>query len=578
MSLFTVTIAISVLVFIAVGNYAGRKVKNLDDYFVAGRQAPTLLIVGTLVASLMSTTVFMGEAGFTYAGQLGPYLLLPSIAVTGYIYGALFFGTYLRRSETTTVAAFFGERFADPGVQRIAGLTVIIGLGGYLLVVTQGAALLIAELTDISYIAAVVIAWLSYSIFTLYAGSRGVILSDTLMFLLFTGATLFFTGYLLDEFGGIEQAVEDLTRLDEKPGLTSWHGIIGEGTSWPSPIDFLIWFVVIDLSWSLVYAVSPWQSSRHLMAKSEHVVLRASIYTCIMVIFLQILIYGIGGFINLANPNIDPVETVLIWAATHLVPTFLGALLVAGIVAAALSSASTFLSLVGFSVSRDLMPDRQLTSLGVTRMAMGAVSVVVLVFSMLIPPNVFWITIFIGTVFASSWGPVGLLSIWNKSITARGARWGMLSGLAGNIIPAGLNYLGLISLPSYFEPALLGIVAALVGVWAGSRGQSPSATEVAYRTELHKTPAADLSAQETRITLIAPILLVSYGLAMPWLLLHYYVRPYQTAAGFLHTGGALNWERLEPWFALGPAVLHIPLGILAWQVIRHRYTPKSVAR
>ena len=577
MNLFTIAIALSVLVFIAVGNYAGRKVKNLDDYFVAGRQAPTLLIIGTLVASLMSTTVFMGEAGFTYEGQLGPYLLLPGITVTGYIYGALFFGTYLRRSETTTVAAFFGERFADPGVQRIAGLTVIIGLGGYLLVVTQGAALLIAELTDIGYVAAVVIAWLSYSIFTLYAGSRGVILSDTLMFLLFTGATLFFAGYLLDEFGGIQQAVEDLTRQAEKPGLTSWHGIIGEGTSWPTPIDFLIWFVVIDLSWSLVYAVSPWQSSRHLMAKSEHVVLRASIYTCIVVIFLQILIYGIGGFINLANPNIDPVETVLIWAATHLVPTFLGALLVAGIVAAALSSASTFLSLVGFSVSRDLMPDRQLTSLGVTRMAMGTVSVVVLVFSILIPPNVFWITIFIGTVFASSWGPVGLLSIWNKSITARGARWGMLSGLAGNIIPAGLNYLGLISLPSYFEPALLGIVAALIGVWMGSRGQSPSGAEVAYRSKLHTTPSEDLSTKETRITLLAPVLLVGYGLTMPWLLLHYYVRPYQTAAGFLHYGGTLNWERLEPWFALGPAVLHIPLGILAWHVIRHRYTPKASA-
>ena len=577
MNLFTIAIALSVLVFIAVGNYAGRKVKNLDDYFVAGRQAPTLLIIGTLVASLMSTTVFMGEAGFTYEGQLGPYLLLPGITVTGYIYGALFFGTYLRRSETTTVAAFFGERFADPGVQRIAGLTVIIGLGGYLLVVTQGAALLIAELTDVNYVAAVVIAWLSYSIFTLYAGSRGVILSDTLMFLLFTGATLFFAGYLLDEFGGIQQAVEDLTRQAEKPGLTSWHGIIGEGTSWPTPIDFLIWFVVIDLSWSLVYAVSPWQSSRHLMAKSEHVVLRASIYTCIVVIFLQILIYGIGGFINLANPNIDPVETVLIWAATHLVPTFLGALLVAGIVAAALSSASTFLSLVGFSVSRDLMPDRQLTSLGVTRMAMGTVSVVVLVFSILIPPNVFWITIFIGTVFASSWGPVGLLSIWNKSITARGARWGMLSGLAGNIIPAGLNYLGLISLPSYFEPALLGIVAALIGVWMGSRGQSPSGAEVAYRSKLHTTPSEDLSTKETRITLLAPVLLVGYGLTMPWLLLHYYVRPYQTAAGFLHYGGALNWERLEPWFALGPAVLHIPLGILAWHVIRHRYTPKASA-
>ena len=101
-SLFTLTIVASVVLFIAVGNFAGRRVKNLDDYLVAGRRAPTLLIVGTLVASLMSTTVFMGEAGFTYAGQLGPYLLLPGLTVTGYVYGALFFGTYLRRSQATT--------------------------------------------------------------------------------------------------------------------------------------------------------------------------------------------------------------------------------------------------------------------------------------------------------------------------------------------------------------------------------------------------------------------------------------------------------------------------------------------
>jgi len=575
LSLFTLTIAISVLLFVAVGNYAGRKVKNVDDYFVAGRQAPTLLIVGTLVASLMSTTVFMGEAGFTYAGQLGPYLLLPGITVTGYIYGALFFGTYLRRSEATTVAAFFGERFADRGVQRIAGLTVIVGLGGYLLVVTQGAALLVAELTEFSYIGAIVIAWLSYSAFTLYAGSRGVILSDTLMFLLFTGATLFFVGYLLEEFGGIQTAIQDLTRQTVKPELTSWHGIIGEGTSWPTALDFFIWFLVIDLSWSLVYAISPWQASRHLMAKSEHVVLRASIYTCIIVIFLQMLIYGAGGLINLANPNIEPVETVLIWAATHIVPTFLGALLVAGIVAAALSSASTFLSLVGFSVSRDLMPERNSSSLRFTRIAMGLVSLVVLALSIVVPPNVFWITLFIGTVFASSWGPVGLLSIWNKSITARGARWGMVAGLVGNIIPAGLDYVGFIDLPSYFEPVLLGIIASLVAVWMGSRGQSPSATEQAYRSELHKTPLTDISASETRITLLAPVLLLVYGVSMPWLLLYYYVSPYQAAAGLLHPDGSLNWQYLEPWFALGPALLHLPLGLLAWHVIRDRYMPRQ---
>ena len=94
MDLFTLTIGISILVYVLIGSYAGRSVKKLDDYFVAGRRAPTLLILGTLVASVMSTAIFMGEAAFTYDGQLGAYLLFPGIAVTGYMLGALFFGRF----------------------------------------------------------------------------------------------------------------------------------------------------------------------------------------------------------------------------------------------------------------------------------------------------------------------------------------------------------------------------------------------------------------------------------------------------------------------------------------------------
>jgi Na+/proline symporter len=354
MTIYAATILVSVLIFIAIGGYAGSKVQDIDDYFVAGRRAPTLLILGTLVASVFSTSIFLGEAGFTYDGQLGPYLLLPGIAVTGYIYGALFFGTFLRRSRAATVADFFGQRFNSHRVQQMAGITIVLGLGGYLLVVTQGAAILISDLTGLGYSGAVILAWLSYTGFTLYAGSRGVIITDTLMFLLFTGATVFFVAHLLNGFGGFQSTIEELTRQNLKRDLTAWHGTIGEGTDWPTAMDFLIWFVIIDLAWSIVYAVSPWQSSRHLMAKNEHVVLRAAIYASFAVIFLQILIYGAGGFINLAKPDIAPSETVMLWAAQNLVPPFLGALLLAGIVAAALSSASTFLSLVGFSVSNDI--------------------------------------------------------------------------------------------------------------------------------------------------------------------------------------------------------------------------------
>jgi Na+/proline symporter len=573
MTIYTATIAVSVLLFIAIGSYAGRKVKNIDDYFVAGRRAPTLLILGTLVASVFSTSIFLGEAGFTYDGQLGPYLLLPGIAVTGYVYGALFFGTYLRRSRAPTVADFFGQRFNSHRVQQMAGITIILGLGGYLLVVTQGAAILISDLTQLSYPSAVVVAWLSYTGFTMYSGSRGVIITDTLMFLLFTGATIAFVGYLLDGFGGFQSTIEELTRQNVKRDLTAWHGTIGEGTDWPTAWDFLIWLVIIDLAWSIVYAVSPWQSSRHLMAKNEHVVLRASIYACFAVIFLQILIYGAGGFINLAKYDIDPSETVMLWAAQNLVPPLLGALLLAGIVAAALSSASTFLSLVGFSLSNDLFSHRGPVSLKTTRLLVGAVSVTVLVLSIYLPPNVFWIMLFIGTVFASSWGPVGFMSIWSKRITADAAFWGMVVGLLANIVPAGLDVLGIISLASYFEPALLGTVAGLLTIWWLSRGHTPSSAEQDYLARLHETPEEDRDLRRTRVTLIAPALLVLYGMSMPFLLLHFYVKPYQRGSDTILAGDAINWSQAESWIAFGAALLFIPLGLIAGITIWRRYRP-----
>ena len=77
MDIYSVSILLSILVYLFVGNYAGRKVKDLDDYFVVGRQAPTLLIVGTLVASFLSTNTFLGETARAYSFYAGSWLLFP---------------------------------------------------------------------------------------------------------------------------------------------------------------------------------------------------------------------------------------------------------------------------------------------------------------------------------------------------------------------------------------------------------------------------------------------------------------------------------------------------------------------
>ena len=581
MNIYTVTIGISILIYVAIGNYAGRGVKRLDDYYVAGRQAPTLIIVGTLVASLMSSTIFLGEAGFAYAGQAGPYVLWPQITCVGYVVGAILFGRYLRRSRATTVAEYFGRRFNSTRVQMLAGVTIILALGGYLLAVTQGASILLSQLTNLSYVQALVVAWLSYTGFTMYAGSRGVILTDTLMFLVFAGATFAAIAWLINSFGGWPSVIESLVAIDEKADMMSWHGIIGSTTPWPTAIDYLIWGLIIDISWAVVYAVSPWQASRHLMAKNEHVVMRAACVTCVVVALLQVMIYGMGGVINLGKVDIEPVESATIWASLNLLPPILGAVLLAGIMAAALSSASTFLSLVGFSASNDVGIHKtgdERSTLRFSRIMMLVIGTIALVAALIFPPDIFWLMLFIGTVFASSWGPVAIMSVWSTRISEAAAFWGMLAGLAFNVVPKFFEFVGLVQFPSYLNPVLIGAVASIFVTLAVSRRTRVTAAEASYLERLHEIPGEEIDAARTRSTLWAPALVIACGLVMPFVLLTWYVRPYQAATGTLLSDGSLNLLTGEALLAMSWGLVYGALGIFAFRAIQRTFAPIPATR
>ena len=310
------------------------------------------------------------------------------------------------------------------------------------------------------------------------------------------------------------------------------------------------------------------------MARDEHVVLRAAILAAFCVIALQMLVYGIGGLMNLAKADITPSETVLIWAAQTMVPEMLGAFLLAGIVAAALSSASTFLSLVGFSVSNDIGKKPLALTVNTTRKIMLATSLVVLVCCYFFPPNIFWFMLFIGTVFASSWGPVGLMSIWSKRITRDAAFWGMVSGFFMNVIPATVDYLGIYAMPEYY-PAVIGTVVSIAVILVVSARGEVSREEKIYRMRLHQPPACDIDRAKTIKTLLAPLGLMIYGMTIPFLLLKYYVVPYQIGTGEILADGSVNWNTPEALISLSAFALHVPLALLAMKVIWGRYNPKT---
>ncbi len=574
MDVYSGAILVSLIIYIAVGNYAGRRAKKLDDYFVAGRRAPTLLIVGTLVASVLSTNIFLGETGFVYEGQAGPYLLWPPIGAMGYIFGALLFGRYLRRSRALTVADYFGQRFNSQRVQTAAGITIIFGLGGYLLAVTQGTAFLLTHIINLNFTQALILSWVSYTAFTMYSGTRGVILTDTLMFLLFTSVAILALVFLVDDAGGWATAVRDLATLPEKPDLMAWHGMVGDDTPFTSALDYTLWSITLAVAWGLVYAVSPWQSSRYLIARDEHVVLRAACFAAIFLILMELVLYAAGAVINLSDSGIQPSEEAVIYAALNLMPELLGALFLAGIMAAGLSSASTFLSLVGFSVSNDLfrhdaIDDKRMLKL--SRLTMLGVGIVILAIAFVSPIDIFWQTYFVGTLFASSWGAVAIMSVWSKSITADAAFWGIVSGFVFNAVPKALEYFELITLPFWLDPILLGGLVSLVTVLVVSRFGRVSQEEQAYRVQLHEIPQQELSPSKSRFTRYAPITLAAYQVIMSIILLTIYVRPYQESTGTLGAGGGINWMSGEALLVLSGPIVVLPTAWIAWRMIRKSY-------
>ena len=171
MNLYFLGILAALVVFFAVGIGAGRMVKDTNDYYVSGRNAPTLLIVGSLIASFLSTGAFLGDTGEVYSGFFIGIVTVGVIQATGYIYGAGFFGRYIRRSEVTTLPEYFGRRFCSKHLRRLSAVILLVSVSAYLLSAIQGVATLMSSITGYDYRLCAVIVWLAFTAFTIYSGS-----------------------------------------------------------------------------------------------------------------------------------------------------------------------------------------------------------------------------------------------------------------------------------------------------------------------------------------------------------------------------------------------------------------------
>ena len=525
-SIFITGIAVAMVLYITVGVIVGRKVKDINDYYVAGRNAPVLLIVGSLVASFLSTGAFLGDTGEAASGGFIAICIVGLIQACGYIYGANFFGRYIRRSKTLTLPEFYGRRFHSKRMLKLAGITCIIAVSAYMLSATRGITSLMMNITGLPEWASILIAWLSFTIFTIVSGSPGVLVTDTMMFLVFLSAAIITVPSIVMAAGGWYTAIGNLANFQAIPGIISAAGNpdfvakTGETT---------LWAITYGIVWMLVVMVSPWQTSRYMMAKNEHTVLRSAIWASMGVITTTIFLYFAAVFVASVKPGLG--SDTMIWGAMNLVPTTIGVILLTGILSAGISSASNFLALVGFSFINDILtlddkPEKE--KLKISRIGMFLVSLVVLAMAFF-ANRIFWIMYFGGTVIAGSWGLVSFAAIWSKRLSEKGAFLSMLLGFIGCFGVRLATSVWGVTVPFFLDSFFVGIYLSIIGMVVGNALAKPTPEEIAERERLFIVPESEKDVVEMRKTMGAYKFHIAFSIFMFALFTFGYLVPYLQA-------------------------------------------------
>lgn len=497
MNIYFIGMCISFVIYLGVGFVISKRVKDANDFFVAGRNAPVLLIVGSMIASYVSTGMFMGDAGEYYSGLFSPMTILATMQVVGYIYGAVFFGRYLRRSEVMTIPDFFGKRFCSEKVRKLTTITSIITMTVYLLSVMQGIGTLMNVVTGLPYNMCIVIAMLVFVIVSIISGASGVLITDTIMFAVFTTALIISAFVIVGKAGGWHDVVSQLVHFEGKPGLLAWGG--NTDYLYPTKSGNVLWGIIYGVVWLSVCMVGPWQSSRYLMAKNEHTVIRSSLFSAFGIFILQLLVGVASVTVNVFRPELESASHVMIWASTNILPTVLGVILLTGVLAAGISSATTFLSLIGSSVANDIFRGKG-NSIRIGRIAMIVASVVVLLLAVFNPPQIRIILYFGGSIVAASWMPVALASILSKRVTKTGAFYGMLVGFIGCFAVKLFSSLSGVALPVYMDSTIVGMVLNVIVLIIGSSITTVSEEEKEARRKLFVVPESEKKKEDVEKT------------------------------------------------------------------------------
>ena len=107
--------------------------------------------------------------------------------------------------------------------------------------------------------------------------------------------------------------------------------------------------------------------------------------------------------------------------------------------------------------------------------------------------------------------------------------------MPGNVVPKALALTGIIHLPVWADPIIIGTVLSTCDDRARLPPWNRNGRERQYRNRLHELPTSEIDVARFRRTLLWPNLLIAGGAGLAVLMIVFYALPYDAA---VRPGGA----------------------------------------
>ena len=434
--------------------FAKKANASSDAYFLGGRSLGPWVTAMSAEASDMSGWLLMGLPGVAYwCGIADAAWTAIGLAAGTYINWLIVSKRLRRYSEKAgnaiTLPEYFSNRFHEKRkvIMTIAAVFILIFFTVYAASCLVTCGKLFSTLFDMPYVPMMIVGAVFVLIYTIIGGFLAESASDFMQAIVMIVALGVIVCVGTVSAGGLGAVIENAQSI---PGFLDFFGIATPETvdgvqqvAGGQPVfgeaaKYSFLTIASAVAWGLGYFGVPQVLLRFMAIRHEDELKRSRRIATVWVLislFIAVFIGLVGRTLYpTALTTSSEAENVFILLATNLLPPLIAGFVMAGILAATISSSDSYLLIAASAFAKNIYQglfrrkasDREV--LNVSRLTLLLIAVVAIIIALDENSVIFTIVSFAWAGFGATFGPLMLFSLFWKRTTREGAVAGMIGG------------------------------------------------------------------------------------------------------------------------------------------------------